>query len=333
MKKPPTRTETRAWIDDSLDLLSPTDEFRVRDFEGGARSIGIGVESDASTHLLIELNEGELVSEDRRSAGVHLTRRELVDGDDTLVFMDLACVVPKLRRLFVQIVEDIIERVMDAPDKSPGLLAGAVLEEWRELIERALPATTEAAARGVYGELYQLRELVRLNAASAMCWRGPYGEPHDIVSEVRALEVKSVARSGRFAHINGLEQLLEPPEGELCLAVQTIGRADDGESIPELVSSMVSLGADQTWLEDTIAKLGLDMGAGDQRGPYRFVVSSEAWFRIGEGFPRVTRAELRDGGLQPGVAHVQYDIDLALAAEWAMSEEEVAAYRGKVASA
>ena len=320
----PTKAEVRKSLQRSFDVLEKPIEdqgLEVRElFIGdvdGPWFAGCGI--DGTWHVLVPAKAHEEIQPDKGSKGIQVEARELMDGGKRRHFVDLVCRIPRLRRLFLLVAEDLLTRLDGKSDVSTR--ASETLADWRELLARASRPVSEQRLLGVYAELLQLRELIRINPMSARCWRGPDGEVHDLESGGIAIEVKARSQRGQRVRINGLRQLVAAPGGRLALAVVTLDRASNGENIGELLGSLASMGADQELLLDKLAKQGVDPSESAARQA-RFCLRDERVFEVREDFPRLTPAELA-APLHSAISQLSYSIDLGAAAHCELSAAEV----------
>src|SRR5437660_1263868 len=87
-----------------------SDAMIVRELAGVDTPSGpvlIGMDVQGQRHLLAPVPSGALVAEDRRSAGVHVVRRQLVDRDRT-DYVDVVCLKPHSNELFSVLVTEIL---------------------------------------------------------------------------------------------------------------------------------------------------------------------------------------------------------------------------------
>lgn len=268
----------------------------------------LGIDSSSARHLLIPLT-GESVPEDRSSAGVALTSRDLRTDRTDITYADLHCTDPGLVLVFERLADDVIERLSDAPDH-PVSTCVAVLDEWRSLLKRAGSASRETLI-GLIGELSILDTLSRRDPLAAFeCWRGPSGSIHDFVGSSSHIEVKTSAvdRPDRNVLIAGVDQLDPSNCAQLYLAVLHLVEDPSAPTIDDRIDALVKLGVPQRRLIDTIADVGyvyetkLDFDT-------RLAVDKIAIYNVDSAFPSIRRSDFDPQRLR-FIRDLKYSISL-----------------------
>lgn len=302
---------------DLLEILeAPADELRVREIENikiTAGQILIGLDALGHRHLLIPVDPGTRIIEDRRSNGVQITSHPLLDRNKLRLFVDLVCLKPHLHELFSIIIGEVLE-LLKSDDSRPDLTCRKVLDQWRELLEREFVGQVRIEKLvGLFGELWHLREVVRCDPNAVYCWTGPRGRRHDLSTNRVALEVKaSLSSQGRFFEIHGHEQLEPPINGRLYLAAMKLVQVPaSGESLQEIVESIVILGGDRNTLLALLIQTGIGNNELNRSKNIRFSVVENRVYEVGEGFPRIISASFTYGSLPSGVVKLTYQIDLS----------------------
>lgn len=313
----PTRSELRQAIEVSLELIAspPTaGELSVRELQAVPTAHGptvVGVDGMGGVHLLLAVDGREHGGKFARGASVSASRRTLLLHEREIAFVDVACRVPHLRRLFSMLCTDILERIIDRPDDPEDIVVDA-LDEWRALLAKAAAPLDERRARGLFGELHQLALLLELDDRAVDCWRGPESGEHDLVRESLSIEVKSQARKANLVEINGLGQLAAPRGGELALVVQVVESRPDGTSLAAMVDRVATLARDRGQFFDRLALLGI-LRNDPALETFAFEVTDERWFSVDDGFPRLVSTDLVDGRLHPAIRTLSYVVDLSTA--------------------
>ena len=307
--------------------LSPGD-YRVREvpeIQFPAGHLLFAVDEHRYRHVLIPVPAGFKVEEDRISSGVQIVSHNLVDGKRLKSFLDLVCLKPHLHELFSIVGSEMLEQLV-VDSSRPDRVCQQVLSRWRDLLA-AVPSARPSMETlvGLYGELWYLREFIRLNAAVLDCWSGPSRSRHDFVKNTTALEVKTTrSRQGRFVEIHGHTQLEPPIDGQLYLAILKLEETTgNGEALNSLVESIIALGADRATLLTRLNTAGLN--------PLDLATYSEPVFQILEnriyqveaGFPRITAASFLEGKLPAGILKLDYQLDLTGEPPFPLSLEAV----------
>ncbi len=301
-----------------LEASGPSmDQFRVREvmnIELVAGRILLGLDNHHHRHLLIPVPQNTRLVTDRRSSGVQIVAHPLVDAGTLRTFVDLVCLKPHLQEMFSILVNEVLE-MLKKNSSQPDQTCHQVLQRWRELLERD-PSNLVGIEKlvGVFGELWFLREVTQRNPSAVQYWIGPRGSRHDFAFGTLAVEVKStLSRRGRFVEIHGLQQLEAPENGHLFLAVLEFEQLPtSGESLRELVESIVSLGGDRYTLLNLLAQVDVSLLTLDAYNDISFRVYESRIYEVKDGFPRITSDSFTEGTLPKGVIKLTYQIDLSI---------------------
>ena len=324
---------SRHFIDESLwdQLLDRplvyNGQFRVCDTEVVVREgkVLIGIDSNELRHLLIPVLPKQSVAEDRKSSGVHIINRELMDGVQRLYFIDVVCLKKHLQQLFTILADEILA-ILEKDASAPFVSCIRTLNQWRELLERDRPSMLgDAEITGLFGELLFVRTMAECGNLAMKWWTGPKKGRYDIYKNSIAIEVKTTtARNGRFVEIHGVEQLVAPPEGELYLAFVRLETSDlAGESLPELIDSIIEKGIERHEFLDLLAAVGYDTNSSEEYARYRFVVKENRIYRVTDGFPRILPESFSSQMVPQGIVWIRYQIDLTTEPPLPMDEKEV----------
>lgn len=311
-----------------LEAGAEANTFRVRELVeiqacGGA--VLFGIEQNGVRHVLLPVPAGTAIAEDRRSAGVQIRRHTLIDGEEDRLFVDITCSKPHLHEIFSLIAADML-RQLRSDDRQPDRLCHVVLNRWRELLERA--ARTEPSLEtivGLFGEMTVLRHAVRQSLGAFRCWAGPEGARHDFVSARASLEVKTtLRRRGRFAEINGHEQLEQLDGRALYLSVLRLEEVNDrGECLRDLLEELMALGVDAALLVASMEKAGVAPEHLEVASTRRFVITDHVYYVVDETFPKITSRSFASGSLPQGVLGLRYTIDLSGPNPTALSGDDI----------
>ncbi len=302
-------------------------ELRVRELDGFETAAGkslFALDAKRNRHLLLPIPARTRISEDTKSGGVHISSHYLLDQEQDRNFADVVCLKPHLNKLFSIILSEILNRLQENPER-PDLTALQVLNRWRELLDRE-PSQLPEMDRlvGLFGELWHLREVIKINPSSLTCWTGPYKSRHDFGSSSLSLEVKAtLMRRGRVFTINGHDQLEAVSGTELYLAVMQLEQSPTGSSIPELLDSIVALGADRYSLLVSLANLGITPDVLDLSSDLKFRVIDSRVYAVTDDFPRITADSFRGGVLPNGIRAIKYEIDLSTEPPFAVDARTV----------
>jgi hypothetical protein len=292
------------------------------------------VDSQGLRYVLFPIGAAVRVEEDRRSAGVQLQSRTLSDRGSDHEFAALVCLKPRLIGVYTALVDEVLAKLGARPER-PDLVCHQALEEWRELLEREMGKGLSFEARvGLFGELLTLRHLVRLNRAALATWVGPEGARHDFMATDISLETKtSASRRGRFVEIHGIEQLEPFPDSNLYMAFVRVERVPaGGETIDDVISNIVTLGADRAELLKRLARVGYVAGEMEEQAKDNFRLTEETYYAVEGEFPRITAASFPRNRVPPGVTRLTYEIDISSDPPRPLDSTEVKTILSRLAS-
>ncbi len=151
--------------------------------------------------------------------------------------LELSVAAAPLYRSFYQLLADLTARVFDGAPV--GEAAGAVLADWRALLQQAA-ALSDERQTGLFGELWLLERLIGARGFGAVeAWTGPLGAAHDFRTSEGDIEVKATYGVRRVHMINGLSQFTpvgDTPLYLLSLRLEAAGQG--GRSLPEAVAEI-----------------------------------------------------------------------------------------------
>lgn len=246
-----------------------------------------------------------------------------VDGH-RVPFIDLMCRDVNLVPVFSELVEEVLERLKIG--NTPIEAAKGTIRDFRELL---LDAHNEeiltSKITGLIGELYMLHQLLLISPNITRSWVGSFNLRHDFRFNLRAMEIKTSTRSDtQKATIHGIEQLLEPAGGTLCLVHIRIERDDRGElTVQNLVKNIFETGADKVYVNEGLLKLGCSDPTDQKWNRIAFSLQGIAAYRVEDTFSRIVPTCFPKQSLPLGVSNISYDIDLQLNDTQLMSAEEL----------
>lgn len=268
----------------------------------------IGVDGNGARHLLVPLLEEQLRGDDGESA-LALRVRTYTFAGVPARYLDVVCGRPDLFDLFDEVLVDVLIDVGEDPSAAAARTV-EVIGRWRALLStRRARLLTLAAQMSLFAELTVLDVAGRDGDVSAQWWRGPKGEPHDILLPTHALEVKAVGPGSTSIEIHGLGQL-DQPGRPLALVMATVSEADDGRTLPELVDDLLTRCDDRGEAIRLLAQAGYSR-ADAERYTERFSISDLVMIEVDASVPRIVTASFGANGVPEGVDGVVYRIDLA----------------------
>jgi hypothetical protein len=269
--------------------------------------------------LLIGLTPSEEELNDTQTRGISVVTRELVtQGHKAARYLDIEC-QDAGGHAALDIIGGELAENLAKQDGPPKEIVGRVLAKWRRFwgeVPKTLLSREELL--GLFAELWFLTLwlLPKVGAEIAVeRWRGPFGARHDFEWQGRSIEVKAASSTrGRIHHINGIEQLAPPENGELLLfSLGVREEAGAAKSLPDVIDICRSLFESTpevlSRFEIGLARIGYSPAHDDEykKAPLRVV--EEALFTVRDDFPRITEHEFA-AGIPVGVEAFSYEINL-----------------------
>ena len=220
---------------------------------------------------------------------------------------------PAFSDIFDVLAEDLVRAAERETEESRALAAALnQLRKWQRFVEKIPPeGLTEEQRRGLYGELYFLRNhlapLLGLRHA-IMAWTGPSGSYQDFQGQGFGIEVKtSASKEPQTMRITSERQL----DGQgLCMLflghLSLEEKIGSGETLPQVVDDLrqrAAKAACEVEFDSRLYEWGYhDLHSGVY-SRYGYVLRGEHMYEVRDSFPRIAEADLR-----PGVGNVTYSI-------------------------
>jgi Putative PD-(D/E)XK family member, (DUF4420) len=229
------------------------------------------------------------------------------------------------RDVFTVLAGDIVGAVSRAETEVAAVEAWVSrLRRWQRLLQQSPQGLSPEKQRGLYAELWVLREdLVPFSGIDRglRAWVGPDKSVHDFQTPPLHLEVKSsVAGEPQVARINGERQLDDKGTPGLCLVHLSLAVSrEEGETLPEMVARVrdsAGGGAEEALLEDRLADVGFHDGHAPRYRLARYTLRDRRVFQVAPGFPRIVESDLADG-----LGRVDYRLAIAACDPFEISEE------------
>lgn len=235
--------------------------------------------------------------------------------------------------IFLRIAEDLVSRVLQR--SSPAAAAITLVRRfntWQRFLRQSSGgALSETKRLGLFGELATLRDLMvpTVGAAAAVeCWTGPDKAPQDFQTGRMAVEVKTIVHSEpQVLVIDGERQLDDFGLEVLILAHHRVFRyRGSGQTLPELVAEIRELIGESGSAMDRFDERLLDYGYSDLHADSHYcgtgyAVKDSSHYRVREGFPRLTEADLR-----AGMGALRYSIAAAVCERFMVTVEDIRAW-------
>jgi hypothetical protein len=201
------------------------------------------------------------------------------------------------------------------------------LFQWQRFLDSQATGLSDEAQRGLFGELFVLRSLLReINEVRIVRgWAGPEKSMQDFRFDGGlAVEVKtSLSSEPQAVRINGERQLDSSNLAGLYLVSISVDRLpDSGEKLPEIVRSIRDMLRRSPSSLDIFDSRLILAGYLDAHGPRYlldgFAVRNERTFRVSDGFPRIVESDLPNG-----VGRVSYSVSLAACSPFSAKFSEI----------
>lgn len=235
----------------------------------------------------------------------------------------------RVRDIFAAICGNIADAILSISSERDAIKhVISQMRKWQDLFSKKLKSILSTQEQqGLYGELSFLQKLICSpidKVRSIQYWVGPNMAPQDFISELWAVEVKTISVN-KFpdVSINGELQLDESTLEKLFLynlVVEIV--PDDGQSLPELVGQVRSILCQDTiafnMFENKLIYYGYYDIDADSYKERRYNIRKENYYLVQGEFPRIKKDDLLFG-----VSDVKYTITLAVSNENNIEESNV----------
>jgi hypothetical protein len=142
------------------------------------------------------------------------------------------------------------------------------------------------------------------------------GSRHDFEWSGRSVEVKATTSTrGQIYHINGLDQLAPPANGDLLFySMQLREEGGAAHSLPTLVASCRDHFSNDaqalSLFENALAQIGYSPAHEEEYAKVKYRVVEEGLFTVIQDFPRLLLTSFSTG-IPAGVERVEYEVNLA----------------------
>jgi hypothetical protein len=278
--------------------------YRLDTWVGGGE-VRLALDHHGRRHLLVPCGHEDLMVDTRPSV-LRVQIRPLDFSGDVTTYVDVSCDDLDLHDEFDDVLEDVLEDLSDASEP-PGRTTVASIGRWRRLFARAgRDGLSPQATRGLFAELWVLRELQGCcPAVSLDWWTGPDRLPHDYELPSGCLEVKGVGEGQTVVQVHGIQQLATHDGRALFLLLVHVADDPAGQDLSELVEQLAQVLPDAAsfrrklhqagWRKGTVAGTGLTV-RGITLVPVRGSV------------PRLVPTTLVTGELPEGLDALQYSL-------------------------
>lgn len=283
----------------------------------------LAVHTDNCPMLLLPASSGELRMKLPACGGVDCTIvRYRVASEAFRYFIQLKCLDPALESVFMDLLENVCDRIRSGGKSSESL--EAAIDDFRNLLRNRVFLVDRKKVLGLFGELVVLRETLNSHSRSVDAWVGPIGGRRDFLFPRLAIEVKASEKTDqRTVEISSLGQLTKDDVETLYLWYLRVEEDPvSGSSVSEVIQDILTKAKEKQLFESKLDKLGYSTQSREAFDAYRWRVLESQPFQIEEGFPRITKASF-SGGVPIGVSAVCYASDLDTAKEFAVTAASV----------
>jgi hypothetical protein len=289
----------------------------------------IALDAARRRHVLVQIPPGELGElAERTSRGIAVQTVELKPGGESVQrFVEIACLDAQGYAALDTIALELLDALEAGASIGRVRLVQNVLAKWRRFWSGvAQGMLSKEQQLGLFGELWFLNRwlapVVGVERALKM-WRGPAGARNDFETPGMAIEVKTTGRVDGAHVIHGLDQLLEPPGGQLMLfSLLVRDEASGTESLPAQVAEARALIADDYALQSSFDALVYTAGYDDrlaaEYGKLLLRIRDTGLYKVTEGFPRLVPSSL-SGGLPAGIGAIEYELRTEAAGPWLLA--------------
>lgn len=269
--------------------------------------VRVGVDRSGARHLLVAVTaDDQRVPEDVVGA-LQISRQSYSFDGVKARYLDVECLRADLFDLFDEVLLDIIGAFDDVRRADTAV---EVIERWRSLLStRGRRMLSQAAQNGLAAELFVLSLVFRGRPVDIESWRGPLGEPHDLLLAECAIEVKAIGPKSQVIEIHGPAQL-ESPGRPLALVMVELVESEDGLSLATLADEIVRNAADRTAAIRRLNMAGYSP-VDAQLYPMKFKIESIRFVAVDGRIPRIVAASFAADIFPSGIAYLNYGVEIA----------------------
>lgn len=217
-----------------------------------------------------------------------------------------------LENIFCIVVADLIEAAGHERDATAAILAlFSRLSAWQAFLKARRSGLGREAVIGLVGELVFARHLSGMAGLqpAVESWKGPVRGLHDFLRNGHAVEVKTTAGVSTLIEVSTLDQLEDVGLSALLLAHIRLVEAPSGLTLPTLVSAFRddlerSASAALRPFSDALLAAGYADVDGEIYRDLAFQLLDITFYKVGDGFPRLTRA-----AVPVGISDARYRLD------------------------
>lgn len=237
--------------------------------------------------------------------------------DESFVFLNLILVDLSNKEIFNHIIQDIITILIELGDNNQIIKEYANrLTKWQTIFEKFnVDGLSPEEQRGLFGEIYFLREFMQLNTnfqQIVSSWVGSSKEIRDFQMNNWAVEVKTTYGSNhQKVHISSERQLDNTHIENLFLYHLSLEKAQEaGETLNEIVNSIYTILEDDiissNRFKSKLYEAGYFVHHYNLYDSVGYFVRNDTFYKVENDFPRIQENEIRSG-----VGDIKYSIILS----------------------
>jgi hypothetical protein len=305
--------------------------FKIRYSDTSKCDAFLGIKYPENSRLLIirvPLTSGKDFSFKYEFKGLRFEK--IYDPDDkSYILLNLVLIDIQLKDIFNSLINDVLESILNESDIKVILRNYTNrLIKWQSLFDKYnKDGLSNDEQRGLYGELYFIREYLKHNSAFTevvTSWVGPDKALQDFQSGTWAVEVKTThGNNHQKIHINSERQLDISNLVNLFLYHLSLDvMLNSGETLNQIIGSVR-----QTLLSDTMAytlfntKL-FEAGYYDKHASYYqskgYFIRQDVFYKVEKEFPRIEEKDICFG-----VGDVKYSIIVSNCQNYIKSDKDV----------
>ncbi|UFH45379.1 PD-(D/E)XK motif protein [Flavobacterium galactosidilyticum] len=251
------------------------------------------------------------------------------ERDKSKKFLLILLLNKQHKDIFSTLCEDLIFGVSEVTSEKS--LVEKLLErlaKWQSLFEKVgNQGLSDEAQRGLYGEVFFLREFLKNSLDINYClksWLGPERSIQDFQYSNWAVEVKTThGNNHQKIHITSERQLDDSIIEKIFLYHLSLDvRIGNGESLNSLIDNVLESLSNNTMAGNLFRFKLLESGYYEvHRQLYEecgYTIRQENLYRVTENFPRITESQI-----PIGVGDVKYSIVLSESEEWRINQDSL----------
>ncbi|PVX46172.1 putative PD-(D/E)XK family protein DUF4420 [Flavobacterium sp. 103] len=249
------------------------------------------------------------------------------ERDKSKKFLLILLLNKQHKDIFSTLCEDLIFGVSEvASEKSLVEKLFERLAKWQSLFEKVgNQGLSDEAQRGLYGEVFFLREFLENSSDKNYClksWLGPERSIQDFQYSNWAVEVKTThGNNHQKIHITSERQLDDSIIEKIFLYHLSLDvRIGNGESLNSLIDNVLESLSNSTMAGNLFQFKLLESGYYEVHRQlyeeYGYTIRQENLYKVAGNFPRITESQI-----PIGVGDVKYSIVLSESEEWRISQD------------